>query len=316
MKIWHTEPTLLDHPALLLGEGPSWDDATGTLALVGIDDRLFGVADGDTVAFSAVPDFLGCAVPWQDGRWLGAYGTTVAALTAGGTPQVFARIPLDPAVVRANDGKCDPSGRFWVGVMSRRAEAGQGSLWVVEPDGSVRQALGGLTVPNGLGWSPDGTVMYVTDSLAGTVTGYAYDDRTGTLGEPRSVIFLDPRLGVPDGLAVDAAGALWTAVWDGGAVLRHSPDGALTGVLEFPVSRPTSCAFTGGALDELVVTSAAVALSPEELARSPLAGRTFRLRVDAEGLPAVRFAGTLPAAAPSSAPSAVPSAAPSAGTIR
>ncbi|MFJ5879974.1 SMP-30/gluconolactonase/LRE family protein [Kitasatospora cineracea] len=303
MKIWHSRPTLLDHPPLLLAEGPCWDAATGTLSLVGIDDALFGtVRDGGEVSFAPVPDFLGCAVPWQDGLWLGAYGSTVAALGPAGPLGTFAELPLDAMQFRANDGACDPAGRFWVGTLARTSPAGRGALWVVLPDGSVHRALDGLAIPNGLGWSPDGTVMYVTDSLAGTITGYEFDPGSTGLGEVRSVIRVDPALGAPDGLAVDATGQLWTAIWDGGAVLRHTPDGALSGVLEFPVSRPTSCAFTGPGLDELVVTSASVALPAEELARSPLAGRTFRLTTDVQGLPVTRFAAPVPAsAAPASA---------------
>ncbi|MFE9427368.1 SMP-30/gluconolactonase/LRE family protein [Kitasatospora sp. NPDC006697] len=290
MKIWHTAPEPLDHPALLLGEGPRWDAATGTLSLVGIEDRLFGTVRDGVCAFAAVPDTLGCAVPWQDGRWLGAWGTTVGGLTAeGADPVPFAQLPPDAAEFRANDGACDPAGRFLVGVMSRRAAEGLGGLWQVRPDGTHQQLLDAMTIPNGLGWSPDGSVFYVTDSGPGTITAYAYDPATGELGERRGVFRIDPRLGAPDGLAVDADGNLWTAVWDGGAVLRLAPDGGITGVLEFPFARPSACAFAGPELDELVVTSARVGLEQAELDRFPLSGRTLRMRVDARGLPATRF---------------------------
>jgi sugar lactone lactonase YvrE len=299
MKIWHSAADTLAHDPLLLGEGPRWDAATGTLSLVGIDDRLFGtVGDDDAVSFTPVPDFLGSAVPWRDGLWLAAYGTTLAGLTRAGDLFPFAELPLDAVRLRANDGACDPAGRFWVGVMDRGAAAGAGSLWVVRPDGSTAQVLDGMTIPNGLGWSPDGTVMYVTDTHTGTITGYAFDPDSGTLGQVRTVIRTDPRLGGPDGLAVDAQGSVWTAVWDGGVVLRHAPDGGLTGVVEVPVPRPTSCAFAGHDLRDLVVTTASVALDDQQLARHPMSGRTLRMRVDAEGLPSTRFAAPAPAALP------------------
>ncbi|MBD0737841.1 SMP-30/gluconolactonase/LRE family protein [Streptomyces sp. CBMA29] len=296
MKIWHSGIDAFDHDPLLLGEGPRWDTATATLSLVGIDDQVFGTLTDDGVALSAVPDFLGSAVPWHDGLWLGAYGTSLAGITGAGDLIPFTALPVDPTLYRANDGACDPAGRFWLGVMDRHAAVGAGSLWVVRPDGSAEQVLDGMTIPNGLGWSPDGTVMYVTDTHAGTITGHVFDVDSGSLGEVRSVIRTDGRLGGPDGLAVDAEGAVWTAIWDGGAILRYAPDGALTGVLDVPVPRPTACAFTGPGLRDLVITSAAVGLSADERARYPMSGRTLRMRVDAEGLPSTRFAAPLPSA--------------------
>lgn len=291
MNIRHAEPEPLGHEPLLLGEGPSWDAESRTLGLVDIDGRAFLTVSDDGVTHAPTPDFVGCAVPWASGLWLAAIGTDVVGLSPNGQHTPFARLPGDPVRHRANDGKSDPAGRFWVGVMARNAAPGAGRLCVVHGDGRTETVLEGLTIPNGLGWSPDGSVMYVTDTAQGTISAYDFDAGGGTLARPRPLIRIDPRLGGPDGLTVDTEGHVWTALWDGGAVLRIAPDGAVVGVVELPVPRVTSCCFAGPDLTDLIVTTASVALDEETLRRYPRSGSTFRVQMNIQGLPPVRFRG-------------------------
>src|SRR6185503_8686605 len=120
----------------------------------------------------------------------------------------------NPVATRMNDGSCDPAGRFWAGSMGYGEEPGAGSLYRLDLDGSVQRILGGLTISNGLGWSPDATTMYVADSGTATVTRYPYDAGTGTLGAGEPFLRAEPdRDGTPDGLAVDVDGHLWVAFW-------------------------------------------------------------------------------------------------------
>ncbi|WP_051970401.1 SMP-30/gluconolactonase/LRE family protein [Kitasatospora azatica] len=289
MKIRHDDPEPLDHEPLLLGEGPSWDAESATLSLVDIAGRALLIVTDQGTTRIPVADDIGCAVPWRTDQWLAAVGTDLLAVSRDGSVGEVAKLPADPATHRANDGKCDPAGRLWVGVMARDAAAGAGLLCVAREHGRVETVLTGLTIPNGLGWSPDGTVMYVTDSVPGTITAYDFDPGSGRLGESRTLITIDPRLGAPDGLTVDAEGHLWTALWDGGAVLRFAPDGALVGVLELPVARLTSCCFAGPDLTELIVTTASIGLDQEALGRYPASGSTYRVRTGIRGLPASRL---------------------------
>lgn len=289
MKIRHSDPEPLGHELLLLGEGPAYDAATGTLGLVDIDGRAFLTVTDQAITRASTGDEIGCAVPWGSELWLAAIGTQVVGLTPEGRRTAFATLPGDPKAFRANDGKCDPAGRFWVGVMARDAARWAAVLCVVNTNGRVDTVLTGLTIPNGLGWSPDGTVMYVTDTGPGKITAYDFDPDSGRLTNPRTLITIDPRLGGPDGLTVDAEGHVWTALWDGGAVLRISPDGALVGVIELPVPRLASCCFAGPDLTELIVTTASVALDDETLRRYPMSGTTFRMHTDIQGLSSTRF---------------------------
>ena len=92
-------------------------------------------------------------------------------------------------------------------------------------------------------------------------------------------------------MTVDAEGFLWVAIHRGGAVRRYAPSGELAGVIELPVSQPTSCAFGGPDLRDLYITTARQHLSAAELAAQPLAGGLFRCRPGPTGLPATAFAG-------------------------
>jgi sugar lactone lactonase YvrE len=83
------------------------------------------------------------------------------------------------------------------------------------------------------------------------------------------------------------------AVWDGGEVRRHDATGRLTERIRVPVSRPTSCAFAGGDLDVLVVTSARAGLDASGLAAQPDAGRLFTVRTGHRGVPCSPYRGSL-----------------------
>jgi len=144
--------------------------------------------------------------------------------------------------------------------------------------------LEGLTVSNGLDWSPDVTLAYHNDTATHSIAVYAYDCDAG-LSDRRVVAALEFR---PDGLTVDAEGGVWTALSDGGAVRRYSPDGALDAVIEVPARKVTACTFGGPYLDELFITTSREGLQPGE---DPLAGALFRAVPGVRGLPVREFAG-------------------------
>jgi len=264
-----------------LGEGPHWDAEQGRLSWVDIAAGALWVQQDGTTRSWALGEPLGVAVPHADGGWVCGLGRGIAVVDDSGT--VLRRVELEPAEVRMNDGKCDPRGRFFVGSKAHDNSPGAGSLWRLALDGSVTRALDGLTISNGLGWSPDGTTMYVTDSLPGRVDAYAYDLQTGELGDRRPFLALAPGDGSPDGLAVAAAGDVWVAVWGGGEVRRFAPTGEQTGVVRVGSSLVTSCAFTGADLTTLTVTTAWDELTDEQRAQEPDAGRRYVAEVGVRG---------------------------------
>jgi sugar lactone lactonase YvrE len=217
-------------------------------------------------------------------------GLHLLDFTGGGLERVCAPEPDRPEN-RLNDGRCDRQGRFWVGSMHDRGGSPTGSLYRIDPDHRSHRVRDGITVPNGLAWSPDGRVMYFTDTPSRTILAYDFDGDTGMPGASRVFARVPDGAGYPDGATVDAEGFLWSAHWDGWRVTRYAPDGRVDRVLELPVQRPTSCAFGGDRLDVLYVTSASNGLAPEDLARGPRAGGLFAGEVGVCGLPEPRYQG-------------------------
>ena len=187
--------------------------------------------------------------------------------------------------VRMNEGGCDPDGRFYCGSMAYALTPGAASLYRLDPDGRVTTVLGGLTVSNGLEWSPDGRLAYYVDSATGRIDAMDYDSDRG-LTDRRP--FVTVEAGSPDGLTVDAEGGIWVAIWGGSAVHRYSPEGALSEVIELPATQVTACTFGGNDLDELFITTSREGLPATE---EPAAGALFHVRPGIAGLPARRFGG-------------------------
>lgn len=274
-----------------LGEGPVWDAATGSLLWVDIYDHRvhrFCPASGRDEVWD-VGEVVGCAWPCVDGRILVGLRRRLAMLDpATGTAEPLVAIDGEPGGNRLNDGACDPCGRFWFGSMSR--EEGRASLYRFDPRDGLRRMETGLTISNGLGWSPDGCTFYLTDSPAQRIYAYDFDMDAGTLSSRRVFADLAGEQGFPDGLAVDAEGGVWSARFDGGCVVRYDAAGRETGRIAIPVKRPTSCAFGGSDLRDLYVTSASVGMSEEEIEASFDSGDLFHLRTGIPGLPTTPFA--------------------------
>jgi sugar lactone lactonase YvrE len=175
--------------------------------------------------------------------------------------------------------------------MSYDETPGQGALYRLESDGTVSEVLSAVTTSNGLGWSPDGATMYYVDTGRGTLDVLRHDPQRGTVEDRRTLVSLVGEQGLPDGLAVDAEGHLWLALWDGGCARRYSPSGELEMVVYLPASRVTSVAFGGPDLTDLYITTAREGLDEERLRTEPLAGSVFRCRPGPAGLTRATFAG-------------------------
>ena len=274
-----------------LGEGPVWDAAAGALWWVDIyDHRIhrFHPATGRDDTFD-VRDTVGFAVPASDGRLLIGLRSQLAFLdTHTGAVESVVAVETHRPRNRVNDGACDPRGRLWFGTASK--EDGGASLYRYDPEGGCVRMETGLTISNGLGWSPDGGTFYLTDSPRRLIHAYDFDPDRGTLSRRRTFVDVSDERGFPDGLAVDAEGGVWSARFDGGCVVRYGPDGSESLRVRLPVARPTSCAFGGAELRDLYVTSASVGMSEDEIEASFDSGDLFRLRASVPGLPDTPFA--------------------------
>ncbi len=277
---------------LELAEGPVWDARTEDLLWVDIREGSVyrGRLGADTpVQRWDVGTHVGAAMPSTLGGELLLCvrdGFARMALDTGEWEPV-ARPLFDRPLSRFNDAKVGPDGRAFGGTMPYRAGDEPASLYRLDAGARARSVLDGLTLSNGLGWSPDGGTMYAIDSGTATVLTCQYDVADGSLGTVTPLIEFDlPPGSMPDGMCVDDDGCLWIAVWGSGELRRHRPDGRLDRRVALPVSQPTSACFAGTRGDMLVITSASYALDASALAREPHAGSVFAFDPGVTGRPA------------------------------
>ena len=235
-----------------------------------------------------VPGTVGAITPVQgDEGWLLAAGQGFVHLSPDGSLRWLAEV--SPAGTRMNDAACDPQGRLWAGTIADDHHAGGGELYRLDWNGRTELMLDGLTISNGLGWSPEGTTMYLVDSGPRVIHAFAFDGDKGTISDHHVLVTVAEEVGAPDGMTVDAAGDLWVAIYGGGRVNRYSPDGALRQALTVPAKQSTSCAFAGPGMHRLYVTTATEDWSDEQRRAEPAAGLVYRFDTDTTGLPAEPF---------------------------
>ena len=270
-----------------LGEGPSWDPETRRLIWVDItaeDVHRFDPRSGDDERFE-IGQPVGASVPASDGRIALAVSDGFSFLDPVTCDiERIADVEGDVAETMMNDGKCDPAGRLWAGTKDANGSRPLGSLYRLGADRRPVPVLSGLTVSNGLGWSPDRSTMYFIDSPTQRVDSFHFDPESGEVSNRRPLVEFPRAWGLPDGMTVDEEGCLWVAFWSGSAVRRIDPAGEVVSHVEFPVSQVTSCAFGGEDLSDLYVTTARDSLSEAQVAEQPLAGALFRLRPGVRGL--------------------------------
>lgn len=266
-----------------LGEGPLWHPQQELLYWVDIEGHCFHRFSLDTGIRETVQvgQPVGCLAFRESGG-------LVLALRDGlgfwDPDQKQLEIIQDPEAERGqgrfNDGRVDRQGRFWAGTLGDDTHS---SLYRLDPDHSIHVMESGISIANGIGWSPDNSLMYFTDSPTGIIYVYDFDLETGSISNPREFVHVPPEEGVPDGLAVDRDGFVWSAHWDGWRISRYDPAGAVERVIYLPVQRPTSCAFGGPNLDQLFITSARTGLSDAEKREQPFAGDLFMLPAEVQG---------------------------------
>ncbi len=279
-----------------LGEGPVWSSEEQALYWVDIECNCFYRMYPTTGKYEVFDVDVPIGV-----LALRASGGLVIATKKGFAfwdQQNGLRFIVDPEAnkpyTRFNDGAVDCQGRFWAGTMCdppQACEESEGCLYRLDANGSAHTMETGLTISNGIGWSPDNQRMYLTDSPQHMIYMYDFDAATGAIENRRSFIHTPDEAGIPDGLAVDGEGFIWSARWGGWKVTRYDPNGKVERAISLPVQYPTSCAFGGEHLDELYITSAWTALSEEQKMQQPYAGDLFRVKTDIQGLERPKFVG-------------------------
>ena len=272
-------------PVAYHAEGPVWSPRWGGLRWVDMlaGDVLSLAGDG-CVTRRHVGKVAAAVRPRARGGAVLGIERGFALEDADGTVRALDPLWLDERV-RMNEGGCDPDGRFYCGSIAAD-RPGAAALYRLDPDGSAHVALRGVTVSNGLEWSPDGARAYYVDTATHRVDVFDYERAAGLTSRRPFVRMADDES--PDGLTVDADGGVWVALFGGGAVRRYTESGLLDQVVEVPAAQVTACTFGGADLDQLFITTSREGLGPDD---DPLAGSLFRAEAGVRGLPVREFAG-------------------------
>jgi len=266
------------------GEGPVWSERWGGLRWVDmVAGDILSLAHDGTVERRHIAGVVAAVRPRRAGGAVLGIERGFALESPDGAITHLGELWKDENV-RMNEGACDPEGRFYCGSMAHDKRPGAGALYRLDPDRSVHVVLEGVTVSNGLDWSPDGALAYYNDTDTHRTDVFDYDTDPGlTRRRPFAEI-----PGRPDGLTVDADGGVWVALSDGGHVRRYTAEGTLDVVVELPVTKVTACTFGGPQLDQLFITTSREGLAATD---EPQAGSLFRTMPGVTGLPVREFAG-------------------------
>jgi sugar lactone lactonase YvrE len=278
----------LTAPCTFHGEGPFWDAANNRLVLVDmLAGRLVSVdADGGIERRSVATVAAAIRARRRGGYVLATENRFLLLQPDFTVETALAPVFVDP-LIRMNDGGCDPQGRFHCGTMAYAETPGAGTLYRLDPDGSVHVTLREVTISNGLQWNRSGDTVFYVDTPTGRIDSFDFDPESAafTKGRPFALITGG---GYPDGLAIDEEDGIWVALWGGSAVHRYDAQGRLDLVVDLPVSNVTACTFGGPDLRTLFITTSRQGLDPQD---QPEAGAVFSYHAGVRGAPQHAFAG-------------------------
>ena len=265
-----------------LGEGPIWDSQNHVICWIDITAAKIHEYSPETnnVRTFTLTEMVGAVALTVNGNYIAALQNGFAFInraTAHISPIADPEKHLPNN--RFNDGKCDPSGRFWAGSMSLSEETNAGSLYKLDHHLQIKKMIDGVTISNGMAWTADKKTFYFIDTPTQQVVKYDYDDATGSIKNKAAVIKIAEADGHPDGMTIDTEGMLWIAHWGGWQITRWDPvTSTLLLCIKMPVKNVTSCTFGGNKMSDLYITTARKDLSPSELQKQPLAGSLFVIK--------------------------------------
>jgi sugar lactone lactonase YvrE len=272
-----------------LGEGVLWDAANGQVWFVDIKGKRIHrcAADGSGRRSWDAPGQVSFIVPASGGGMVCSLDDGLYRFVDNGEDReagflALAKVEADQPGNRFNDGHVDAAGCLWFGSMHDGEALPTGALYRF--DGAAVQRMDeGYVITNGPALSPDGRTLYHTDTLKKNI--YAFDRAPdGRLSNKRQFVQIEDG-GHPDGMAVDAEGCVWVAIFGGWRIDRFDARGRKLGEVRFPCANVTKLAFGGSDLRTVYATTARKGLPADALAAQPLAGALFTFRSETPGLP-------------------------------
>ncbi|KAH6620243.1 regucalcin [Boeremia exigua] len=296
-----------------LGEGPFWEEATNTVRFLDVEKQELHRVDiskgpSSHKLVKKLDISLGCTadIEGNDKEFIfgGKYGYGVANKETGDyrwVKKVWSEDEIKAnknEKFRGNDGAVDSQGRFWAGYMFDplvEEMRSDGAVFRLNPDLSLDRPLSDICIPNGTTWNKKDDTMFFADSPDKIIYQFDYDPKTGSVTNRRPFFTMpeDNKYGenaVPDGHCIDEEGYMWTALHDGGRVLRISPQGEVVAEIKLPTSQVTCPCFVG---TQLFITSAGGG-APSGDDGKPVdkyAGSCFLVDVGVRGLKRFKFKG-------------------------
>jgi sugar lactone lactonase YvrE len=276
-----------------LGKGAIWNYKTKDIYWVDIEGKSLNIFTPKTGQNKVLktPSRIGTVVPRNNNEATialedGIYNIDLKT----GEYKLFLDMKDELIGKRLNDGKCDPSGRFWVGSMHLEQITGEAKLFRIQDSTSIETKIDSVTISNGIVWTADNKTMYYIDTPTSQIKAYDFDNKTGDISNSRVAVVIPESLGFPDGMTIDEDDMLWVCMWNGTGVIRFNPKtGKVLEKIEVPAHNVTSCAFGGDNLETLYITTARVDMTEEELKKYPLAGSLFKVTPGVKGVKASFF---------------------------
>ncbi len=279
-------PEIIADYACHTGEGPLWHADRNVLYWIDIPaGKLFEYHpdSGDhDIAYERNGPIGGFTIETDGRLLLFEEAGRIEAWDGSSTTVIRESLPNEDGS-RFNDVIADPLGGVFAGTMP--AGSSPGRLYRFDPDGSYAIIAEEVGVPNGLGFTPALDSLYFTESEAQRIYRYEYDGETGEVSNREVWQTFDENAGMPDGMTVDATGAVWIAFWNGDRLERRAPDGTVLDTVSFPARKVASVTLGGPTLQTAFVACAG---GDEKESEGPGAGALFAFDAGVRGLPEFR----------------------------
>jgi sugar lactone lactonase YvrE len=280
-----------------LGETPIWSPNENALYWVdwgGLPTCRYDFDKGELTTFSVGLPVTSIARRSTGGGWLAISKNAIYDWNPKDNSynEVFGLPEPEKPEIGYNDCAVDRQGRLLFGTVDNNdPNAPTSSLYQLDKDFTLKKLDTGYASTNGIGVSPDGKTVYVTDMQNRQIIALDYDSDEARTFNRRRFATIPENEGLPDGLIVDAEGFVWGGHWGGWKLTRYDPSGNVDRKFSFPVEHVISCAFCGPELDQLIVTTSWYAFDDEKRKAQPFAGDLFLIDIGVRGLVEPAFEG-------------------------